>query len=217
MEKYIVNRNELCEEIKNGIVNDTKIKELTRQMSDTIGRARGETEEELEENYRKLFYPQKENPIASMGHTARLVETRKKREHVEIHPSMLESAEEWKERVGARREERQRQYILERRKKIKKVVVGVTLAAALVAGGSVLANKLDEKYDIFEDPVEIVNVISAEEYNPYFEGIELIEYSNGSYTFRDSDGDLFSNYGTDKNHIVNANDFARSMNISKTL
>lgn len=215
MKRYVADRKELYEDINKGIINDTKITELTRNMSDIIGRGRGETEEELYEDYRKLFQP-KPNETVDIGRTARLVETRKIRPRPELDKFLPPDEEMVRQRKKEREEKKIAQRKAERDKKIVKIVAGVMIISMLASYGAAEYKHMKFQEEANAKQNEIVQVIDAGEHNSVLVGVDLVEYSDGTYLFRDQDGDYFAK-ASNRDHSIDANELGHVINDSKHL
>ena len=195
--KYDAESKELHNIVMSGVTGQTRIVNLGKSMSDTIGRGRHETEMEMKENYRKTFG----NSNVQYGNdmTVRLAQgTSSQVESMAssfAKPKKVGSAVQKKNSVN-----------------IKKAIMAVGLTLAL-GGGLTACSELKENVE--QDHFTVVSTIDAGDYHPQLEGIELIEYADGRYAFKDADGDTFAKYGNGE-YIIDANELGQSLENSQS-
>jgi len=171
---------------KQGIMaaeGDTRIMKMTDEFMTTLGRARGESEREIRENNRRSMGSVRTNREYG-GSTVNLANAGVTR-RPSVYDNYGKNASERKVRKAAK----------ETSNKMKKIAITASLALALAGSGVYLGAVIKAQDESFERANEIVNVVDAGDYHPQLGGYELIERANGSYFFRDADGNIFSRYG----------------------
>lgn len=184
VEGYSLNREDLERLTKIGAVGTEKATELSTTITDGLVAAR--------EGARKASHD------AALGYRARQTART-----VSVTPVNLASPMKNREPVVRPKLENPGGSRKVNREKFTKIIIGAGVAILVLAGATALNITT---HNNFEKAMEVVSEIDAGDYTPMLNGFVLEERANGSYMFRDKDGDGFI-----KVNGIDANDFGKSM------
>jgi len=183
---------DLEDQARKAVERDSRMIDLTNEYMTTLGKSRGETETQIEENNRRAIGSIKSNFVPEVN-TVRLAQG-----EIRKRPSVYDDygKTERKSREQTRKTSKEKSFNL------KKIAIAASLTIALAGGGAYMAAVTKAQEESFERATEIVNIVDAGDYHPQLSGYELVVQANGDCFFRDVDGMTFGQYGEGENAIT---------------